>query len=446
MNKNLLWIILSSLIVFCLTFNLYGGWFLSTVAILLLYGMVLVAKDNLELSLIPIILVFLSSMSKLHFVIGSREFPFETIHNIFFFLCMIKLVLKGQAKLEVNNKYVFVFLFYIVLLQTFIIKISQGLALFSQMFVALKACEIIANPSSIKDNNVRKLFSIILLMSLIGEYIYGTITPRDIQTYNEFDWRASQFPGIYDPNNCSIHFLIGLIFLLFYKECYNKKIRIIILLFYSYVILLTVSFSGFVGLLVFLFLMFYEQAMSRNKKILIIGFVTCAILFIFVVHFSSQSNIADSSIPGLSALKLRLDDMESALKFGDMNELTSNREYIRTLYYDRFLEEDILSKFFGDPLFFKYLFNRYHVSSHNFYLDILIQYGYLGIGLLLISIFSILIRYVRKGLLNSFVVALWFVVLFYTRTLPEYFIFFTILIHNTNVRKKSLNICYNHSI
>ena len=196
----------------------------------------------------------------------------------------------------------------------------------------------------------------------------------------------------------------------------------------------------------FLALMVYNQLSSNNKRKMVVVLVAGSVAILYIVSTGILSSLGDQDIPGLSALALRLNDMGGALDAGDTNALTSNRESLSLLYMTRFYQQGDLSQIFGNPLFFKQIFATYQVASHNFYIDMLIQYGYVGIGMLLLSIISILVHYIRKKALVSFIIAIWFVILFFTRTLPEYYLFFTLIIHDVYARNKAGDISYSNSL
>ncbi len=411
-RERINWFVGYTVLALLLVLNGLGNSVINTLTIFVYFFLILTAARNTEIYLIPLTSIFLGYTNlKFNLLLGV-EFDVSTLANLIFFCILIKQILFYKCFSYKRNGFM-IYLVLVAYCATNILitnKISQTIWFACKALIMYQAISVIDNGES----EGAKEYTFSMFIAVVAEIFYGIFFP---QITEEMGWRASQFGGVFDPNNFALDCLV--LFCLtqmICKDSFPKWFRILTIVITICGVFASVSFTGLCGLIVLLIILMFKNIDGRKCIYIILGLI----VFLFLINLVDLSTVFSwmrgSKITALKALEERLSIMLYEYNLGDFNGLTSGRANLWNIYFEHFNNSSTTLKIFGNQQSLSGLIKLFGKASHNFYLDFLIGYGVLGIILLAVyQIYESLIflhdkRYARV------VIKILFLGMLYSRT------------------------------
>ena len=157
---------------------------------------------------------------------------------------------------------------------------------------------------------------------------------------------------------------------------FSKWIKILLSLIICMAITLTLSTTGLICLCIVLILsaLINNSLNARTRNIFFILLVVC---FVSIIYSPLPISMHISNI---DAYVDRLQEKYMAFQFGNYADLTTGRSELGDYYWNFIKNQDIVRMMFGG----NYLL-QYSYFPHNTYIDFIIQFGFIGCTLLIVS-------------------------------------------------------------
>lgn len=157
---------------------------------------------------------------------------------------------------------------------------------------------------------------------------------------------------------------------------FSKVIKILLSLIICGAISYTLSTTGLLCLcVVFLLSVLINKSLSARTK-----YIFLVLLVIFLVSIIYSMLPLSMHISNIDAYIERLQEKYMAFQFGNYNDLTTGRSELRDYYWSFIKNQDIVRMMLGGNNLLQYSY-----FPHNTYIDFIIQFGFIGSTLLIIS-------------------------------------------------------------
>ena len=240
------------------------------------------------------------------------------------------------------------------------------------------------------DEEIGRSFTIQFFIVLVSVYIYNFLQIWRYSTAHYY-WVANRFVGVRDPNNFALQSNICMLFVLRFLKTKLSTFKLyIILAILSVSSIITLSVSGFGTTLAILTYVLFTDKRSRLLKII---FSTLTII-VFVMILMGNIQINDSSVIG--SIFKRINTIIRALESGDYYSATTTRTVLWEKYINGFSKYSQLKQYTGSPTEMASIGHNIGMSSHNNYIDILLNYGYFGLTIYLLAIVLHLAGNIKK--------------------------------------------------
>lgn len=415
------WLILFLLAVSSVTLNGFANGILNYLFLISSVLSILLAKKHKEVNVYFILFIFIGYSKVSINLPGVGIIENATLYNVFCILIVLKYIISERFIIRKNicDRIVLILTCYVVTNTLFLFKLSQGLAVFFKILVVLLLLNTLKR-SKEDTNTIMACFAI----TLVGEIVYGVLFGMQ---YVEWGWRTLQFTGVYDPNNCAIHFgIFYALYLMYVKDNANKQINRVVSVVVTVVIISTLSFSGIVMIFCLHVLNLLSQKRSFKSLFWIVTFFV--ILLIGIINFQDIILwMARSDVSVLQGLGSRFASMKAEYLAGNTAGLTSGRSVLWKQYLNWFQEEHIFYQIIGNTGYLGYL-QTISNASHNFYIDSLINYGYLGCFIIIVFMIDNIRRlFARMDYFKACVIVIFWGLMFSRTVSIETFLLISLL-------------------
>lgn len=355
----------------CLTFEIHPVWSLIVSFALLIIALSLKFKE------VAYLYIFLSIWSIT---------LFQGSYQIFILLIETILLIKGikhvlQNKLSIRLKEV-LFIVIITLFTTISFLIYTDLSSIRILLNVIIVLLLKITYLNEKDDNFIKSLFIFYIVSISVGVLYGLIN----QNFMDVRYGTGRFNGLQAPNYMALYTNIGILILLFLEGIRNN-LRVILLIWLYFSLLLTQSTSGMLINLVILMIFVsikYKSFFVRPKVIVL----TCFLFILTILYFSLWND--DFSLKAIERIYNRW-TAESTI-----GSLTNDRSTMWTIYLSEFINLNVFEIIFGVGSLSPMLIISQTVGSHSTYIDILWFAGIFGLTFLIWYVLSSIWDYKRS--------------------------------------------------
>lgn len=385
------------------------------ISLIIIYFILKNLNDNLY-KLMPMFIFF---YSKLVLPYGIVVFRIYSITYVIYRLC------KGINIKYKLNIYIFLTIYYLFVVIR--LKVSIGLSLiFDLTFIFFYFTEI--NRDIIKKRNFFKFY----VISSFSAVIYGIFNKNlmGLTIYANGDIvELSRFLATFnDPNYVGLFINISIVILLITNIFKNSFIKKIMLITFYLALIATMSMTALICNFLFISILLFLK--FNIKKVLIYFLMLFCAINIYNISLQNDMGF-------ISKFSLRIEDKLKMSEKGDFNYLTSNRDVIWENNIQYYLNQNNFKKLIGFNFISDYGIDKnFKHVSHQFYIDLLINFGLIGtvifLFFIILDIVNKIINYRKEGsdfyLAEIFIKVLW---LFYGLSLSMfpgwYFIIFIFL-------------------
>lgn len=262
--------------------------------------------------------------------------------------------------------------------------IKNGLYTFLQMFVALYLAHVF------RKREYQSLMSIQFTVATLTVFVYHIL---QFDQYAEINIGAvnGRFSGVRDPNNFAIWCNLSLCMVNLF--CRNFKTEFISLCrrkrmakkYFHIVgmginaalivgVLLTISISGYVTLLLVGAVILYRPKWKKvYAGLTLLGILSIVALFIIPLDW----------LTNLGGMFSRVAKIVNDIKVGNISAVTSGRLSLWSMYWNAYCQLPMADMLIGNMRVIPAHLKLGLLMSHNAYLDFLINYGVVGISLML---------------------------------------------------------------
>ena len=354
---------------------------------------VLFANMEISISILLINIVYFSySYINVSFLTGWSNIDYINICNLFF---TIRIVIEsyGNNKLRIKLKklkadeYILAILIIIYSLGYVEISIKNVAYQIFMLLSVLYVCRLIRN-----DEDFGNTFAVQFIVVLLSVYLYNMLQIDRYSTTHLY-WVANRFVGVRDPNNFALQCNICMLFVIGYlkKNISNIKFYLIIM-FLSVSSIITLSVSGFgTTVAILTYLLFTDK---RSKLLKLIFVLLSTVSFGLIV----LGDIRINSTAVFGSLLSRVTNIVHALESGDFYSATTTRSSLWEKYMASFNELSPIRRYIGSTEFTSNVGKLIGMSSHNNYIDILLNNGYIGLTIYI----TYLVFHIRNNLKNRY--------------------------------------------
>lgn len=211
-----------------------------------------------------------------------------------------------------------------------------------------------------------------IIISTAFAVIYGKTQHTELNRWVSGLGSTKQLFGTLGTTRFGLYLCISLIYPLYFES--KKYVRVLLCVLLSVAVLQTVSMTALAMLIGVFSFYFFTSKQSGMTKVLI----TILIVIIFILLMILWPHISQIDI--IRPIAQRIENIMSDIDAGNINEATSGRADLTTVYMNRFNNLPLLDRIFGGGI----LETAGSWYSHNSYIDLLTYFGYFGIALLLI--------------------------------------------------------------
>jgi hypothetical protein len=390
------------------------------VSLILFALLILPAKDSIKI--LPIIIVYFGFTYINMHIIGNIEIANSTLTKIVFLIIGLK-VITLDTKVLIKGNYLFLSLFALFL---FLQRLIYG-QISSAVISCLTICVVILFLEKVQsDEKEIRVFILLFVISLASVYIYNLLYIDTVRIYSGLDnWRAYQFVGVRDPNNFSLQANFCLAYVLMKKVFKRWQTAIVVFLVISSFI--TVSLSGILTTIAIFSVYYFKELKYKTIKTIISIFVVCLLLSITYACMGDYGIISGIENDTVRAIVSRAEYVYENLEEGDLSRVTSNRSDLWVSYWNLFNRQDLVQQMFGDPSTLIHIHYLGQASSHNAWIDTLLNNGWIGTMLLLFCCLKrMLIRW-KSGDQMFILITIIFMINIFARSISGMFMYLLIL-------------------
>ncbi|MGL5416434.1 MAG: hypothetical protein ACRDAU_12290 [Clostridium sp.] len=385
--------------------------------VIILWIMVINFRNERNYIFLPMYIFFYSQM-----VLGGNIVLFRIYTIIYIINCLTKGISK-KLNLEIII-YISLAFYYMSVVSFKSLSVSISLII-DITFIYIYFKEMLYNVDN--KEQFYKLFIYSNIISIIYGIINGERGITAIVEVNSKILNLNRFTGSFiDPNYLGFFTNLSIILVIILIK--NKKIKIITLLILYIGLIGTMSITGIVVNIIFInLILIYKYKM---KGIIING-------IILVVIGSVYNYSLKNDIYLISDFNHRIESKFEAISTGDKGGILSERDEIWKMNVNYFENQSDIKKLIGGNFISDYgIDNNFKRVSHQIYIDILINWGYLGLSVfsifLILKLKSLYKKYMRNKkeiyLVNILILFVWIIYGFSISMFPGwYFIMFLFL-------------------
>ncbi len=227
-------------------------------------------------------------------------------------------------------------------------------------------------------------FGVSVIVSLLALHacLTGGYAVKDYSDVTGYVRKGILGVGIGDSNFSCLILCSGITCILNCRV-FSKWIKLLLSLIICGAIALTLSTTGLLCLCIILILSgLINKNLSKRAQVIIL------IVFLILVLPGIYSFLPSSMhLSSVDAYINRIQDKYLSLQAKDYYHLSTGRASLGEIYWKYIMNLDILRKLFGG----NYLM-QYSYFPHNSYIDFIVQFGFVGCGLLVLGMISSLIK------------------------------------------------------
>ena len=265
---------------------------------------------------------------------------------------------------------------FIFLLYAFIVIGSEDVrrAIFAIVDVA---CVLFLVNSYLDTKEKLKSFFKIYVFTALCAYVTGTVINATVENLMEVNGQLVEVSRNYatfeDPNYAGLFYTVA-IFSLLTLKLFNPKIRVVLVVALTAIVLTTLSITG---LLVNILL--WGIYLVVHRKLKPTTMICIALVAIILVGLYSYG-LANPDAPVIGNFSYRVLDKLQALEQNDIGAVTTNRSDLSKQHMDIFWSQPIYKMFVGmnptSPLIVDV--DRFVGVAHNEYVDLFLNVGFIG--------------------------------------------------------------------
>jgi hypothetical protein len=220
-------------------------------------------------------------------------------------------------------------------------------------------------------------------ISMVSAFITGLLTSNsmsvDTVIGNEVV-QITRFSATFeDPNYMGFFYIIG-IFAMVTLKMYSKKIRMVLIVMFYAMIMFGLSITSIVVSAI-LWIAYFVVTKQINVKVVLVG-----ILILFLILQLYAFALQNPDFPVIGSLAARISHKTAALLEGDMSDFTTERSDLSEKHMEFFNEQSAFKKLFGGNIVNTKMQVQFNEAAHNEYIDMLLNIGIIGTGILLMYI------------------------------------------------------------
>ena len=337
-----------------------------TILSILILGFICILSLKKDLFLVYPVMIFY--YAPLGIVFGISVYRIYTI--IFIAMTLIRF----KDKLHFQQRFLFPLLIFILYNTVVMSGYSVQIAVFSLFDVI---CIMLVINFYLKDfNNLKQFFGVYVIVALLS-FITGVITNNVNSTGWNFSGdfvEISRFQATFEDANYMGFFFTVAIIALLALELFNKRLRTVLIVILTGMILTTLSMTAILANIII-----WCLYLILTKKITLKTIVICVLLVILSViiyHYGLKHR----EIPVIGDLAYRIEDKLKALKIHDYATVTTDRSQLSYLHLNYFMQQGLLKQLFGGNLANTYVvnFGDIRTQAHNDYVASLLNIGIVG--------------------------------------------------------------------
>lgn len=311
-----------------------------------------------------------------------------SVQRFFSLMIMVLFLVKLGKEKKVTLKYLAPFIIYLLYSVFVITQYNTTRAIFS--VVDIVCCIFIVSMYLNKDIDKLKRFFTVYALTGIAAIITGMLN-QNIMAYGNLNRFMATFE---DPNYMSFFYTIA-IFSIMSLKIFKPWLRAIVVVVFSAAIIASASVTGIV-VNVMLWLIYVTLVQKINIKTFV------ALIVVFVLIFGIYKiglNSSDDTM--LGQMSGRIEEKIQELNEGNVSDATTGRSQLMRENFEYFLKQPFWKKLVGGtPVNTHYISYDVERAAHNEYVDLLINVGVIGTGILLWFFFKQYISYLKKYLKN----------------------------------------------
>lgn len=235
------------------------------------------------------------------------------------------------------------------------------------------------------DSKCYKQFAVAFITFLLTVFLYNFLY-SDVVT-READ-ALGRFVGVKDANNFAFYCNLCLVFILFFNVAKKNKVLIGVIVSGC---VLTISISGLIVMISLFSIYFLTQRGFKHAFSFLLSVILIAIMLGPITRLLDTMNI-----PAIDGYIHRLTNITLSLDSGDYNDATTDRTWLWEYYMDKYETLSLRKQVLGSPYANVDVMKQEHVlASHNSWIDMLFNYGIVGIILTLICIAEYIVYYIK---------------------------------------------------
>ena len=311
-----------------------------------------------------------------------------SVQRFFSLMIMVLFLVKLGKEKKITLKYLAPFIIYLLYSVFVITQYNTTRAIFS--VVDIVCCIFIVSMYLNKDIDKLKRFFIVYALTGIAAIITGMLN-QNIMAYGNLNRFMATFE---DPNYMSFFYTIA-IFSIMSLKIFKPWLRAIVVVVFSAAIIASASVTGII-VNVMLWLIYVTLVQKINIKTFV------ALIVVFVLIFGIYKiglNSSDDTM--LGQMSGRIEEKIQELNEGNVSDATTGRSQLMRENFEYFLKQPFWKKLVGGtPVNTHYISYDVERAAHNEYVDLLINVGVIGTGILLWFFFKQYISYLKKYLKN----------------------------------------------
>ncbi len=290
--------------------------------------------------------------------------------RIFTVMLLLNVLLHLRLDRKIKLAYFIPIGIYFIFLFTTLSAYDTRRAIFAAVDVI--ACALMTSDLLDEKGRVKEFFTVFTFVALVS-YVTGLICDNSMIEGTIFSFEYSRFMGTFeDPNYMGFFFNIA-IFSVMSLKLFKPGLRAVVVVILEVMMLASISITAFVvNLAVWVVYLFV------SKKIKLYAVVAIGMVVLLTMNMYSYG-LENPDAPIWGPMAYRVEEKLDALERNDMNSVTTGRTNLVKENFEYFQEQPFQNKLLGGTSVNSvYLHANLNGVSHNEYLDMLLNVGYVG--------------------------------------------------------------------
>ncbi len=290
-----------------------------------------------------------------------------SVLRIFTFMILARLLINMRAECKIKLQYLIPITIYFLFFATTISNYSIRRAVFG--FIDVVCCMILAMSAIEDEKEYKQIFRIYTYVAFFA-FVSGLLAGNFEMEGSQYTMEISRFNATFEDSNYMGFFYNVAIFSNVVLDLFKPRLKIFMIIVLEVMLLFSISMTAIIVNIVLWLLYVVVTKKIRVKSILLI-----AIVF-FVVLNAYSYGLKNPDTPVLGQVSYRIDQKLNA---DDVDSFTTNRTLISKHNYEYFKSSTLFKRFLGgtsvNPI---YRDLNIEAVSHNEYIDMLLNIGYIG--------------------------------------------------------------------